>query len=1015
MPKTAKHGKRSSGSTAHTANLNMSRYSQFDSGDEDGYGVRCVDFRAFIFGVEITEHCTGSISIPRAGRDGDGTCSFTLDNNYDKFVMRSANFNYSKDWQENSFTANTWDDALLKIGSTNRDVVDGSNFISPYTDDQSDFGRFLYSEHAKYAIYKRKVAANIKARKAYEKLLASSQSTDFAPLVDMYKLHVGDPIISRLDHVRVWILDPMLDPAEVGSGDPNAPSTLRWMPGFTGFVDTITKDTDVLTGKSTLSIQCCDIRTILKRKRALVNSTAAEGNLLVNPNASAKGLFADINLGNLAATSNDLASLNFKDILSKIFCKTASVDDDRKYGATPGAPDTTVKPVLSPAASDALQTSIKQYGGSVSSAASSAASSATSTASTGTSAEAQANMNASTTLMQTFLQAGNWASIPSTIAKIRGDSSGDENAENSATYGVGLYTLGHYFQFPDMTNLTDAQKRKKCGDFMDDWCALTVFGVNRTWYSDAAVTAISKQSYPGGKYSCYKGFVHFLEPAKGTGIQQYMDSQLIQGMGVDREYQSVYQIFTDICDRIDYQFQVNGMGDIMFEPPFYDLLPQDLGGEWKYVHSVGNSVRSSTVNDDTESNPCTCLKVTGGLQSVNAPEVSDEKLKNLEYTIWVKSDSMTEKYGFVEEDLPCPFVTAVTSGQSMPDTDSAKLAIYGIIEFTKKMAAMSQLQIDAAYNPFLYPNRPYLAFYERRVGTITSSTITLEIGSSASSSVEVSMIRQFDDTGVCTNLTGFRHTPFSLMNTDETLASLTSLTGTWTEIRSKCGVELFKSDPSTGGLTKVGATGGLSGLPRTSEVSSALGDLCKHHGLTPNLVCGVMMLESQGSSTAANNDKAGNSACGLFQMTKATYITTKAYATKKHLSWPVGSVTVDTSSAKAFQTTFTSAYTAAQQLKIWDIYLSCCESITKTKVDTLEKLCASQNGVGVLKQVASGQTISTEFLNYRATVAANSNSSAANSFSSSVTAASSSAVSSSVSTTSSAMSHLLGTGSKVSR
>lgn len=1001
--------------TSRAANTNVrslpngvsgTRYSQFDSGDDDAYGIRAIDFRMFIHGVEVTEHVLGSLTISRAGRDGEGTMSFTLDNNYDKFVLRTANFagkdpknpnayNSGKDWQEQSFTRDTWDTSGLKIvNSDSSNPGEAKNFIDPNRGDSSNDGLFLFSEHAKQRLYHRKYLLNASARETYLKLLSTAENagTDFRPYMDNYRLIVGEPIVSHMDHVRCFIMDPLMDPAEVYSGDL---AQVRWMPAFTGFVDVVTKSTDLMTGKATLEISCMDIRTVLKRKRMLVNATAVDGdNMLANPSAGIAGLYANLTTADLGSsdTTNDMQLMNFKQVLAAIFCNhskasptpiqsyleahqpqanTSVLADFKTDIGRFGASETTgssakgltaaqkyemdkaanlkadtankIDNLKSSAAIQAAEEKARQDAALASRA---AAVNAGVAGIDSTGGDSSANM-------KTLLTPGHWRQIPKVVGLIRGETGAKDIV---GKFGVGRYAVGHYMEFPDTRNMSESDKKATIAHFMSDWEALTVFGTNRTWYQDSDVDTIGAQTYPGGEFSAFVGFVHYMEPSRGIGIRQFMDSTILNQMAPDREYKSVYEIINSICARIDYQFQVNGMGDIMIEPPFYDLLPTDLG-DWKYVHAVGNSVKSSSVNDDTNSNPITCLKVTGGAVNMDDPTVTDEKLLNNAYTLFVKSDYLTEKYGFIEEDREIHCITKVSAevGSTVPNIDVQKLAVMGILEFTKNLAAMSSLQADAAFNPFLYPNRPYLAFYERRVGTTGSCTVTLDIGASASSGTELTMVRAFTDAGVCSTITGFANTPFSLSNPDEALKSLLDMDGSvlGNGIRTRAGVEVFitednKLKSANAKSLTGGSTSSTSGITKTATFVAAMQELlAKHTNLKAADLVGVMMKESSTSGFRIAKNPI-TSAAGIFQLTSDSYRGTRDYARRNKLAWPTPAVTVDLSSRTAYQDSFIAAYDEAAQMRIWSMYISYAESIAGRKLMNATDLAIANNGPAFL-------------------------------------------------------------------
>jgi hypothetical protein len=67
--------------------------------EERSYQALYEDFRIFIQGVDVTPWVTGSVSVTRTNRDGPNTCTFTLDNAMDRFVLTDENLNDDK-WRD---------------------------------------------------------------------------------------------------------------------------------------------------------------------------------------------------------------------------------------------------------------------------------------------------------------------------------------------------------------------------------------------------------------------------------------------------------------------------------------------------------------------------------------------------------------------------------------------------------------------------------------------------------------------------------------------------------------------------------------------------------------------------------------------------------------------------------------------------------------------------------------------------------------------------------------------------
>ena len=860
------------------------RYKHWDSGDsEDGFGVRMIDVRVFIYGVEVTEHLMQSYNRQRVLRDAEGTCTFTLDNNYDKFVVRSENQSWSKDWQENSYFADTWNSSALALGKIGNDRFIGDGLAG-------DGGYFMYHENAKRDLYNKKKTANFNFKKSY----LSTEGYDYK---DTYTLLVGELVIHRMDHVRVFILDPLLDPAEVESGDVKS---LRWVPDYTGFVDVVERTTDQETGASTIQISCVDIRNMMKRKRVLLNPDIS---VAVNPDPQSNiaGVFANIvkHTTNGVATTNVFANMSFDKTIAYLLCNVredaGNIKDLDTYGGIPS--------------------------------------------------------------MSHFESAGHFRDQGDYIKRRR---EGLQNAANSSS-GLGSFALGHVYQFPAEPG-HDSDKQT----ILSSWYSLTTFGVNRTWYTDDEVTTIGSGTYAGGPYSSFSGFVHFLMPTGGLNFNNVIERVLFDSLGVEREYSSIFEIIHGMCEKIDYQMQVNGMGDLLFEFPMYDFLPEHTGDDFKYVYAVGNSLQESSVNDDSESNPVTCLEVTGSyVDQTREAQVPDEKIKQLEFTVYVGSNYLATKYGPLIENYDCPHLNPI--GASSPEENKVKLAVFGVIEFTKRLAAMSSMNVSAAYNPFLYPNRPLLSFYDRRVGLIESSSVTLTMRQSASSDMGLTMIRKFDENGKCALITGFENTPFSYVSPDMTMASLFSANGfgSYQDVRSKYGVEVWVADRSnvvpgtTSGLSRLAAAP-VRGTPTpTKEDIAAINSLAAKHGGTPQMYASMLMNESRMSPTIANSK---TQATGVFQLMPTSWDElVRNRPTLAALGSPLPNPRTGSlprydggksNSKQQWSRDFANAYpTVAEQITVFDAYLTLMEyraakgrasQVSKYRIDDSTKLGIAQ-------------------------------------------------------------------------
>jgi hypothetical protein len=178
----------------------------------------------------------------------------------------------------------------------------------------------------------------------------------------------------------------------------------------------------------------------------------------------------------------------------------------------------------------------------------------------------------------------------------------------------------------------------------------------------------------------------------------------------------------------------------------------------------------------------------------------NETANDQAYSVIIKSDTMASKYGNVPEEYAIPWLARVwtfsstdASGAVIDNNALQRNALisFGIIEFFKRIAAMSSMGFDGIYNPFWLPNRPVLNKLLRRTGLTTSASISIPIDGAPTSSVESFYVRAADHNGNFIVITGSPNTPFSYAD-GQRLALFS--TASLDNIRTTYGIEII--DPS---------------------------------------------------------------------------------------------------------------------------------------------------------------------------------------------------------------------------
>lgn len=822
--------------------------------------VMFLDFRVFIMGVEVTSYVKDSITYTRAMGSTENTCTFTLDNAYDRFVMTAQNFqNYSthdKDQHGNdlgrptfkpseySFQQSQDPEKLQKTGLSFNSLTefDSSQMYWVGVDGRTDVNElakkqlFEYkiahilefnqanahnqvagtsltgsgstasstttaaataapvttatsttpvdvSSIAKFTAYN---AALLAAKDAENKAAAAASAKAAAAAasssnkMSKYKLTVGSCVINLHDEVRVFVADPNHDP--VGSG------YYRWMPVFAGVVSSAPVQRSYLDGGSTISVTCSDIRYLLRKMRITGNIQSTNQTQTYIRFDDAVGIFQDAAIMTSAGDGNvkfeNLAALlSYRQLTRALLCGDNPSDIAAKDAANAAK---------APSSDNAIMSGI-------------------------------AGTASNNTVRGVNLAAG----FNPWYDKVYGATAPTHLADKVVQLkGVGNFSIG--FEISNIRPMNGSWEQRV--QAMESWQDLQVFGAKMDWYTDEEVTAIGLGTKPVNfspsrgvttsslsPFSILNSFVHYLFPGDaalaadaGTelGIRNLIERALVNPQA-DTSWTNRLDLLMQCTDTIDYKVTVNGMGDICFEFPMYDFTP-NFFGKYAECFALGDSLKSDDVNDEGDGNVVAALKVTGSYKDIEKadPKAGDQPVvADRQYSIFIKSDTMASKYGIIAEEYAIPWslgvwpLSSTDAAGKVINTDAIHkntLISFGIIEFFRRITAMSSMSMEVAYNPFLFPNRPLLNKPARRIGLIDSVTTTLNIDGAPTVQAEARWIRHASQSDIeaadghtYRTITGYKNTPFGYFVEGLALFTTEQLDG----IRTEFGIEII--DPAT--------------------------------------------------------------------------------------------------------------------------------------------------------------------------------------------------------------------------
>lgn len=184
----------------------MAKFIFREQGDRSCY----CDYRLFIEGIEVTKWCLDQVTWSIGGTDSMNTLSFRLANAEDTWILTTKNLCTESGIPESKRWRKTTD---------------------------------LYDESAKYGIWRKKQARNLKDPR-------TGQWT--------YPLNPYTPVFHTHDTIRLFIRNPY------SYED-------LWMPAFTGFIEHHPMTDDYITGVRPLSFNCYCLKGVLKRMRVNIN------------------------------------------------------------------------------------------------------------------------------------------------------------------------------------------------------------------------------------------------------------------------------------------------------------------------------------------------------------------------------------------------------------------------------------------------------------------------------------------------------------------------------------------------------------------------------------------------------------------------------------------------------------------------------------------------------------------------------------------------------------------------
>jgi hypothetical protein len=319
-------------------------------------------------------------------------------------------------------------------------------------------------------------------------------------------------------------------------------------------------------------------------------------------------------------------------------------------------------------------------------------------------------------------------------------------------FGIGDLAVGKIVTYPVTENPDEDVNRT----LLEEWHTMCLNGpaplTNQNEIADTApltdsdVELIGRGTTSDGPYTPTRAYVHFLLPKDGTAARNLTSTTFDTG-SEQRDFVTRYDIISDFCARLDYEFLVLPNGDVAFEFPMYDFLPEDFG-DYRGMFTADYHLISGNFADES-GDIVTAVVVSGGPARQDLDPLGNAPASVIPRGI-IQSSVMAARVGLTVEQISLPFVR-----------NAARLRSLGFIEFQKRLANANTLDMQFGFRPFLMPNRPIYNVVEKRMGLTSSVTDSMELFGTCSTGTAIKFIRQVRADGSFRFITGGDSMPIS--------------------------------------------------------------------------------------------------------------------------------------------------------------------------------------------------------------------------------------------------------------
>lgn len=308
-------------------------------------------------------------------------------------------------------------------------------------------------------------------------------------------------------------------------------------------------------------------------------------------------------------------------------------------------------------------------------------------------------------------------------------------------------------KFQDTTPVKYSPSLPSKSSTLEDWNNTILFGDSKTWLSTAQMIKMGQGTYDEGVFSANNQKVRYLLPSDGAPPSSLISFSMGPQINAKVEWATRLDLLVQVCKAIDYQFYINGLGDMIFEFPMYDFLPNHYGKVYQKIYTFHKGMTKNTINDEGGS-PISSLRVeSSALNETTRNPAQDANgsfnfPQSLSRTIY--SNVLASRIGVHMETHSVPGIT-----------DQGRLTQIGLIEFNKRIANYDSFDMDSTYRPYLFLNRPVYNVIKERIGITRTVSYTYSFREDVTLSMNLEYVRKREQDGNFRFVTGGEATPIS--------------------------------------------------------------------------------------------------------------------------------------------------------------------------------------------------------------------------------------------------------------